>query len=100
MSSSGFVPGPSSKRETNEYGPSQALIRIVPLPSSSEPSHCASAVLTGMAASSRQLLPDLTPDRDVRGRPPLPRGVTPPRDRLLSSPKPWEAVERGGRHGQ
>src|SRR5205807_3541853 len=50
MSSSGLVPAPSSKRELNEYWPSNAPPpkRIVPLPLGRSPSHRASALRTGM----------------------------------------------------
>ena len=46
MSSSGFVPVPSSKRDGKEYAPWKAPLprAIVPLPSWSVPSHCAFAV--------------------------------------------------------
>src|SRR5947207_12977672 len=46
MSSSGFVPFPSSKRDENEYGPSKAPLPsfMVPLPCFSVPSQTADPV--------------------------------------------------------
>src|SRR5947209_9804594 len=53
ISSSGFVPGPSSIRLLNEYDPSKAPLpsRIVPDPSCSDRCHLASAVRTGIFGS-------------------------------------------------
>src|ERR671914_280651 len=57
ISSSGFVPSPSWKRDWNEYGPSYAplAIRMIPLPSCSDPSQRASAVLFGIAITSSRV---------------------------------------------
>ena len=54
ISSSGFVPGPSSMRDLNEYLPSNAPdpSAIVPLPSPSDPFHSACALRVGMRCSS------------------------------------------------
>ena len=51
ISSSGFVPGPSSKRERNENWPSKAPepSAIVPAPLCRSPLHFADAVRTAMA---------------------------------------------------
>src|SRR5215213_7273664 len=53
MSSSGLVPLPSSKRDLNEYGPSQAPepIFIVPLPCIMSPSQTAVEDLAGILIS-------------------------------------------------
>src|SRR5690606_31586541 len=53
ISSSGFVPGASSKRDPNEYRPSYAplAIRIVPFPSLNVPDHSAVADRTGIRPS-------------------------------------------------
>ena len=50
ISSSGFVPGPSSMRDLNEYGPSKAPEpnSIRPVPSGSDPFHSACALRVGM----------------------------------------------------
>src|SRR2546421_6011350 len=50
MSSSGFVPFPSSKRDENEYGPSNAPLPsfMFPLPSFSVPSQTADPVRVAM----------------------------------------------------
>jgi hypothetical protein len=47
-----LVPSPSSNRDWNEYGPSKAplAIRIVPLPSVSEPFQTALALLVGIVS--------------------------------------------------
>src|SRR5262245_44007321 len=54
ISSSGLVPFPSSKRDENEYGPSNAPLPsfIVPLPSLSVPSHTADPVLIAIIQHS------------------------------------------------
>src|SRR5439155_26796971 len=64
MSSSGLVPLPSSKREANEYWPSNAPEpkRIVPLPSWRLPSHWASAVRLGMAGQPTRPVRTLNAD--------------------------------------
>src|SRR5436309_9392055 len=53
MSSSGLVPFPSSKRDENEYGPSNAPLPsfIVPLPSLRVPSHTADPVRVAIVLS-------------------------------------------------
>src|SRR6266446_8065364 len=53
MSSSGFVPLPLSKRDENEYGPSNAPLPsfMVPLPCFSVPSHTADPVRVAMVSS-------------------------------------------------
>src|SRR3954468_8122673 len=64
MSSSGLVPAPSSKRELNEYCPSNAPPpkRIVPLPLGRSPSHRASALRTGIRQTSLNPLYVIEPD--------------------------------------
>jgi hypothetical protein len=66
MSSSGFVPFPSSNRDENEYGPSNAPLPsfIVPLPSLRVPSHTADPVRVAMVLS-----PSFFPSYDSRRRP-------------------------------
>src|SRR5213594_2341919 len=53
MSSSGLVPFPSSKRDENEYGPSNAPLPsfMFPLPCLSVPSHTAVPVRVAMILS-------------------------------------------------
>src|SRR5262249_19057904 len=66
ISSSGFVPFPSSNRDENEYGPSNAPLPsfIVPLPCFSVPSHTAdpvrvAIVLTPLVSFELRFAPDL-----------------------------------------
>src|SRR3990170_8412503 len=96
ISSSGLVPGPSSIRELNEYGPSKAPDpkAMRPLPSGSDPFHSAFAVRVGMRLFLLGVL-YLRARHDSRAAPHVPRHRGCHRGRRTDP-----ARGRGGRNGQ